>query len=92
LEIRLAMLWVSLVYVDKQTSFITKLKGCKAGEFGFETVGLSYNGRPTLNRTIVASTIAKDYYLGEFGISPRPSNFTVSNYNSSSMRDPVSFA
>jgi hypothetical protein len=76
----------------KRISLITELKECKAGEFGFETVALSYNGRPILNRTIVASTIAKDYYLGEFGISPRSSNFTVSNYNSSTMSDPVSFA
>ena len=59
------------------------------GEYGFDTVGLSWSGTgPTLNRTIVASFIDTSYYLGEFGISPRSTNFTVTNDNSSALDDP----
>ena len=59
------------------------------GEYGFDTVGLSWSGTgPTLNHTIVASFIDTRYYLGEFGISPRSTNFTVTNDNSSALDDP----
>jgi len=61
-----------------------------AGEYGFDTVGLSYSSttEPTLNRTIVAMFIDTAYYLGQFGISPRPTNFTVNTVNSSALDDP----
>lgn len=51
------------------------------GEFGFDTVGLSWQGSggPTLNRTVVAGVADPDFYLGNFGLSPRPTNFTTFN-------------
>lgn len=51
------------------------------GEFGFDTVGLSWQGSggPTLNHTVVAGVVDPDFYLGSFGLSPRPTNFTTSN-------------
>jgi hypothetical protein len=62
-----------------------------SGEYGFDTVGLGWDSSdgPTLNHTVVASVIDKAYFLGQFGISPRPTNFTVNNYNSSALTDPV---
>ena len=67
------------------------LHNSASGEYGFDTVGLGWDssGGPTLNHTVVASVIDKTYFLGQFGISPRPTNFTVSNYNSSALTDPV---
>lgn len=61
-----------------------------SGEYGFDTVGISFSAStgPTLNHTIVASFIDTSYYLGQFGISPRSTNFTVSNDNSSALDDP----
>lgn len=61
-----------------------------AGEYGFDTVGISFSAStgPTLNRTIVASFIDTSYYLGQFGISPRSTNFTTQNDNSSALDDP----
>jgi hypothetical protein len=60
-----------------------------AGEYGFDTVALSWDSTgTTLNHTIVANMVAKDYYLGQFGISPRSTNFTTTNDNSSALDDP----
>ncbi|GME42230.1 Acid protease [Neofusicoccum parvum] len=60
------------------------------GEYGFDTVSTSFNGGDgvTLNHTIVAGIATPDFYLGQFGVSPRPTNFTVENGNSSSLNDP----
>ncbi|KAA6408257.1 MAG: Acid protease [Lasallia pustulata] len=51
------------------------------GEFGFDTVGLSWQGSggPTLNHTVVGGIADKSFYLGSFGLSPRPTNFTTFN-------------
>lgn len=51
------------------------------GEFGFDTVGLSWQGSggPTLNHTVVAGIADPSFYLGNFGLSPRPTNFTTFN-------------
>ena len=51
------------------------------GEFGFDTVGLSWQGSggPSLEHQVVAGIAAEDFWLGNFGITPRPTNFT--NFN-----------
>ncbi|KAI6710418.1 hypothetical protein JHW43_007065 [Diplocarpon mali] len=48
------------------------------GEYGFDTVGLQLpqSGGATLKRQIVAGIATKDFILGEFGIGPKPTNFT----------------
>ncbi|KAG0648252.1 hypothetical protein D0Z07_5497, partial [Hyphodiscus hymeniophilus] len=49
------------------------------GEYGFDTVGLQItdSGGVTLNDSIVAGIATKDFYLGEFGLGPKPTNFTT---------------
>lgn len=51
------------------------------GEFGFDTVGLSWQGSggPSLEHQVVAGIAADDFWLGTFGLTPRPTNF--SNFN-----------
>jgi hypothetical protein len=51
------------------------------GEFGFDTVGLSWQGSggPTLDHQVVAGIATTDFWLGTFGLTPRPTNF--SNFN-----------
>ncbi|KAG7008529.1 amidophosphoribosyltransferase [Physcia stellaris] len=51
------------------------------GLFGYDTVGLSWmgSGGPSLDQQIVAGIATKNFYLGVFGLNPRPTNFT--NYN-----------
>jgi len=88
--------WVSTTTIWNNTGYYilgneigNYLGNDAAGEYGFDTVGLSYDSaEPTLNHTIVASFIDTSYYLGSFGISPRPTNFTVANDNSSALDDP----
>lgn len=48
-------------------------------EYGFDTIGLEIenSGGLTLNQSIVAGIAAKDFYLGIFGLGPKPSNFTT---------------
>ncbi|OJD34146.1 acid protease [Diplodia corticola] len=60
------------------------------GEYGFDTVGLSFGGEsgPALDHTIVATFNTTDFYIGQFGASPNPTYFTVSNDNSSALDDP----
>jgi hypothetical protein len=62
-----------------------------SGEYGFDTVGLGWDAAtgPSVNHSIVASIVTKDYYLGQLGISPRATNFTTENGNSSALTDPV---
>lgn len=54
------------------------------GEYGFDEVGLGWQGSggPLLDQQIVAGIATKDFYLGVFGLNPRPSNF-------SSFDDPI---
>ncbi|KAH8599268.1 aspartic peptidase domain-containing protein [Bisporella sp. PMI_857] len=55
------------------------------GRYGFDTIQLGFdgNGGPNLDNQTVASISTTDFWLGFFGVNPRPSNFT--NFN-----DPVS--
>jgi hypothetical protein len=52
------------------------------GLYGFDTVGLMLpnSGGLTLETQIVAGIATKDFYLGVFGLSPKPSNFTDFDY------------
>lgn len=54
------------------------------GAFGYDTVALGWQGSggPSLEQQIVAGIATPDFYLGIFGLNPRPTNFT--NFN-----DPV---
>lgn len=48
------------------------------GDYGFETVGLQVenSGGPTLEHQVVAGIADKDFYLGIFGLGPKPANFS----------------
>jgi len=48
------------------------------GEFGFDTVGLGYDGEggPTLQKQIVGAIATDDYYYGLLGINPVSTNWT----------------
>ncbi len=54
------------------------------GEFGYDIVALGWQGSggPSLEEQIVAGIATPEFYLGLFGLNPRPTNFT--NFN-----DPV---
>lgn len=51
------------------------------GEFGFDTVGLGWQGSggPVLDSQVVAGIASQDFWLGSFGLTPRPTNFTDFN-------------
>lgn len=51
------------------------------GEYGFDTVALGYQGSggPSLGNQIVTGIATDDFYLGLFGLLPKPFNFT--NYD-----------
>jgi hypothetical protein len=53
-----------------------------AGIYGFDTVGLEIqnSGGLTLPGQVVAGIATKDFYLGVFGLSPKPSNFSNFDY------------
>ncbi|EME46657.1 hypothetical protein DOTSEDRAFT_70614 [Dothistroma septosporum NZE10] len=46
--------------------------------YGYDTVGLGGQGEqgPTLKNTTVGGMAAEDFYLGVFGVNPKPTNFT----------------
>lgn len=48
------------------------------GEYGYDTVALGWqgSGAPSLDQQIVAGIATKQFYLGIFGLCPRPTNFT----------------
>lgn len=48
------------------------------GEYGFDTVALGYQGSggPSLGNQIVAGIATDDFYIGLFGLLPKPFNFT----------------
>lgn len=52
------------------------------GLFGYDTIGLGWQGSngPSLDQQIVAGIATKEFYLGIFGLNPRPSNFTNFNH------------
>jgi hypothetical protein len=51
------------------------------GQYGFDdiTVGWQGSGGPSLNNQTVAGIATKEFFLGVFGLTPRPSNFTSFN-------------
>jgi hypothetical protein len=50
------------------------------GQFGFDSVGLSNrSGALELPHQVVAGIADKSFYLGQFGLGPKPSNFTTFN-------------
>ncbi|KAF2814039.1 acid protease [Mytilinidion resinicola] len=53
-----------------------------AGMYGFDTVGLMIqnSGGPSLSGQVVAGIATKDFYLGIFGLGPKPSNFSNFDY------------
>ncbi|KAF2439663.1 acid protease [Karstenula rhodostoma CBS 690.94] len=48
------------------------------GQYGWDTVGLGLPGEegPTLPNTTVGTIISSDFWLGHFGVNPKPTNFT----------------
>lgn len=54
--------------------------------YGYDTVGLGGAGEegPTLKHTVVGGMAWPDFYLGIFGINPKPTNFTSFNDPSTS--------
>lgn len=54
--------------------------------YGFDTVGLGGKGEegPTLENTTVGALAVTDFYLGLFGINPKPTNFSGFNDGSPS--------
>ena len=51
------------------------------GLFGYDTVQMGWDGSggPSLDQQIVAGIETKDFFLGMFGLNPRPTNFTTLN-------------
>lgn len=49
------------------------------GKYGYETVGLGYSPEkgPTLLNTTVGALITENFWLGHFGINPKPTNFSA---------------
>ena len=49
--------------------------------YGYDTVGLGGQGEggPTLENTTVGGLAVTEYYLGVFGVNPKPTNFTTFN-------------
>lgn len=52
-----------------------------SGEFGFDKVGLGWQGSagPVLDHQVIAGIASEDFWLGSFGLTPRPTNFTDFN-------------
>lgn len=52
-----------------------------SGAYGFDRVGLDWQGSggPILDHQVVAGIATQDFYLGLFGLTPRPTNFTDFN-------------
>ena len=51
------------------------------GKYGYDTVTLGWQGSdgPSLDSQIVAGIETKDFFLGFFGLTPRPTNFSTFN-------------
>lgn len=51
------------------------------GRYGFDdtTLGFQGGGGPSLKNQTLAGVAAKDFYMGIFGLTPRPSGFTADN-------------
>lgn len=50
-----------------------------SGEYGFEMITLGWQGSdgPLLKNQTIAGIATEEFYLGVFGVNPRPSNFTT---------------
>ncbi|KAL8900765.1 MAG: hypothetical protein Q9207_005536 [Kuettlingeria erythrocarpa] len=48
------------------------------GRYGYDTVALGWEGSggPSLEHQVVGGIATKEFYLGSFGLNPRPTNFT----------------
>lgn len=48
------------------------------GKFGYDTVRLGWQGSggPSLDHQILAGIVTKQFFLGVFGLNPRPTNFS----------------
>ncbi|KAF2185362.1 acid protease, partial [Zopfia rhizophila CBS 207.26] len=79
-EVNSSSTWVPSATIWNNTGiyalgdYISDLLGINAADTG-----------PSLNHTVVAGITTKKFYLGQFGISPRPTNFTVMNHNSTAL-------
>lgn len=64
-----------------ELSLETNLGYVGNGQYGYETVELGYptSGGPKLEKQIVASIASPDFWLGQIGLDPAPSNFTTLN-------------
>ncbi|KAG9233049.1 aspartic peptidase domain-containing protein, partial [Amylocarpus encephaloides] len=60
----------------------SKLGYTGKGRFGFDDVTLGWQGSggPTVKNQTVAGIATKDFYMGWFGLNPRPNNFTDFNH------------
>lgn len=49
------------------------------GQYGYDTVTLGYpnSGGTSLSKQVVAGLATPDFWLGQFGLDPAPSNFTT---------------
>lgn len=49
------------------------------GKYGYDDVGLGYatGDGPTLKNTTVGALITENFWLGHFGLNPKPTNFTA---------------
>ena len=51
------------------------------GDYGYDTIGLGLDNSTglTLTHQVVAGIATSDFYLGQLGLDPRPSNFTTND-------------
>jgi len=68
--------WIMNNYYDLHLE--SNLGIVDTGEFGFERLGIGWQGSnsPTLEHQIVAGISTNDFWLGTFGLNPRPTNFS----------------
>lgn len=52
-----------------------------SGAFGFDTIGIGWQGSggPVIEHQVLAGIATSDFWLGSFGLTPRPTNFTDFN-------------
>ena len=48
------------------------------GQYGFDSIGIGFqtSGNLSLSHQVVAGIATKDFYLGVFGLGPKPANFS----------------
>ncbi|KAK0609010.1 hypothetical protein DIS24_g12591 [Lasiodiplodia hormozganensis] len=84
--------WQLAASVDNPEGFftlseqLTRDLGTNAdGEYGYESVGLSFNGEPGpgVKKTVVAAFNTTQFAIGQFGVNPNNISFTENNYTKS---------